>query len=944
MKPIEILINAKDNASKVFDGIKTKVAAFAAAVAAYLGVNAFVGMIKGAADFEAALSAVQAATGASAEEMAQLRKAAEGLADFGGVEAAQALESLGKAGLSASDAIAALKPSADLAKAGQIGLGQASEALTQVIFGLGLSFKDSARVADVLAAGANSTKTSVAGLTQALSYAAPVAKSLGLSLESTVALLGQFAQGGIDASRAGTALNSIMSQFLDPASKFRGELAAAGITTNDFMKALHQLAAAGPAGAKAINAVGLESGPALRAMLNLGMGALDELVAKLGNAEGEAARTAAVLRNNLNGSISSLGKAWEYLTNTLGTPVLPVIKDGVDQLAAAFRNAVADGTVGKFGEAIATAFQSGIKWVREFLGTVDFGQLVANLQEFAGQASEFFKELGEKATNAGVIVKTAYGLMSTGANSVMVAIYGIGSGFATVLGVFMEGVVKLREALAMVTFGELSKSFELAAEDARSAVQGFDEAAQAMRDKATAAMNAITKASEDARDGIAGVTAEVKKTTPAITEAAKATEDLSRSQDLARETTEILQRAIDAQAASASSAEKAADGSAASIGRLRAEYDALIKSGNLQEAAKKLQQINRQLQETPKSAEEAALAVAGAFRNLGMKTTEDLNEMAARTAKAYDTLRANGVTSVAALREAFAAMATAAIEAAERQGEAAVRTTRAMLDSKAAAAGLKIEVTETGQVIVRSMRDAAAATNGLGESVDRLGKGFQMTREAIEAQQDAMAKLLLNYTMSADYSERQIALLEREAAAAEKAAEAYRKKWNMDKEGYSLNTAGERINQGETQQQVDEDVARRYGKDNVDNADAQRARQLSVMLGYLAQQGGQIRDPGTAKQIADMRRELQELELKLLNTAPAKPEGGSTATSPAAPAGGSGGGGSRSGSSGISAGPVVTHRVLIEEKGQPPQLVNTSDQQSAEALIGVLRRSKGTAR
>lgn len=733
-KVIQILINAKDDASAVFLNLRNTVATVGAAIATYFGVSAFVGAVKGAANFEEGMSRVKAATGASKEEMDLLRKAAEGLEDFGGVEAALALENLGKAGLSASDAIAALKPSADLAKAGTIGLGEASEALTQVIFGLGLSFKDSARVADVLAGGANATKTSVGGLTQALSYAAPTAKALGLSLESTVALLGQFAQGGIDAGRAGTALNGIMSQFLDPSSKFRAELAAAGISTDNFEKAIHQLAAAGPAGAKAINAVGLEAGPALRAMLNLGMGSLDELTAKLKNSEGEAARTAAVLRDNLNGSVSSLGKAWEYLTNTLGTPVLPVIKDGVDQLAASFRSAVADGTVGKFGEAIATAFQAGIKWIREFMGTVDFVAVASKLQEFAAQAGQFFTELGEKATNAGAIVQAAYGIMSTGVNSVLVAIYGIGSGFASTASVVMEGIVKLREGLAAITFGGLSQSFELAAEDARSAAEGFGDAAQAMRDKAKAALDDIAKASGDARDGLAGLSTEVKKVAPATTEAAQATKALASSQDLAKETTEVLQRAIDAQA-------KAAQGATTDTSNLRAEYQKAVANENWQEAARIQEKLRAALQGSKGDAKETALAIEAAFKNLGMKTTEDLNEVATRTSKAFDTLKANGVTSTTALREAFSSMANAAMEAAERQGESAVRTTRALLEAKASASGLKLEVTESGNVIVKSMRDAEAATRSVGNAARGAAGGYQQMGQSAEAAAAAVKKL-----------------------------------------------------------------------------------------------------------------------------------------------------------------------------------------------------------
>jgi len=272
------LINAKDNASDVFSSLQSKVAAVGAAIAAYFGINAFAGVVQGAADFEQGMSRVKAATGAAAEEMQALTKAAEDAGantKYTSTEAAGALENLAKAGLSANDSIAALPAVLNLAQAGDIGLAEASETVTKAVMGMGLAFTDAARVADVLALGANATNTSVSGLAQALSYAAPVAQSAGVSLEGTVAIMGKLADAGIDASRSGTAVSNMLAQFSDPASAFKMALADAGITTNNFEQALHQLAAAGPAGEKAILAVGLNAGPALRALLNQGMGALD---------------------------------------------------------------------------------------------------------------------------------------------------------------------------------------------------------------------------------------------------------------------------------------------------------------------------------------------------------------------------------------------------------------------------------------------------------------------------------------------------------------------------------------------------------------------------------------------------------------------------------------------------------------------------------------------
>ncbi|MEG1203601.1 MAG: phage tail tape measure protein, partial [Comamonas sp.] len=188
-KPIQIIIGAKDEASKVIDGLSARIKTVGVAIAAYFGVNAFVGVVKGAADLEAAMSAVQAATGATKEEMVQLEAAASKAIEgtkFTSVDAAGALENLGKAGLDAGQSMQALPAVVKLAAAGNVDLARSADFVTKSVMGMGLSFDDALRVADVLAKGANATNTSVEGLGQALSYTAPIARTLGVSLEGTV--------------------------------------------------------------------------------------------------------------------------------------------------------------------------------------------------------------------------------------------------------------------------------------------------------------------------------------------------------------------------------------------------------------------------------------------------------------------------------------------------------------------------------------------------------------------------------------------------------------------------------------------------------------------------------------------------------------------------------------------------------------------------------------
>ena len=171
LKPIQILINAKDEASAVFGRLQTKVAAVGAAIVGYFGIKTFGSAVKSAADFEAAMSRVEAATGATGQELEDLKKAAADAganSAFTAQQAAGALENLAKAGLSSKEAIQALNPVLSLATAADVDLATAAEYVTKAVMGMGLSFDDAGRVADVLAKGANATNSSVTSLSEAL--------------------------------------------------------------------------------------------------------------------------------------------------------------------------------------------------------------------------------------------------------------------------------------------------------------------------------------------------------------------------------------------------------------------------------------------------------------------------------------------------------------------------------------------------------------------------------------------------------------------------------------------------------------------------------------------------------------------------------------------------------------------------------------------------------
>lgn len=695
-KPIQIVINAKDDASKVFDRLQQRVIAFAALVAGYFGIQAFAGWIRGGADFEQALSRVQAATGATAAEMRALRKAAQDAAadtryGFTELESAGALENLAKAGLDVRDSIATLPAAMQLARAGDVELATSAEYLTKIVNGLGLAFADAGRVADVLALGANATNTSVAGLAQALSYAAPLANTLGLSLESTVAIVGKFADAGIDAGRAGTALNSIFAQFSDPASKFRTELAAAGITTANFEKMLHELAAAGPAGQRAIAAVGQEAGPALRALLNQGVDSLDALTKKLEGAKGSAAETAAVMQSNLNGALNGLRTAWDSTINALTTPILPVLKQGVEQLSGALRAAVADGTVGRFGAALASAFQNGIKWVQAFAASVDVPALVAKAQALADRVGALLDSFGQKAETTGNIVQTVWGVAAAGANILMAAIFKLAEAFSTVGSSIHSGLAFITEGLSKISFGGLSESFKQLAADFRESAGGAGAVADAFGQKAEEAFERAAEGAEQARAGWAGLTGSAEATTAAATGSAAAFTNMAAEMKAAGDSAQEAGQ----KAASASETQRAkAEEVRATVERLRGEYAQAIETKNFELAAQKLDELKKANNAAADAAgsnkrahAEAAAEIAAAFQRAGVQTKEELETVAKTALRDYELIRESGQATAIGLGEAWKRAAEAAIAAGNGvapgwvQAQAAMRGFEVVLDS-----------------------------------------------------------------------------------------------------------------------------------------------------------------------------------------------------------------------------------------------------------------------
>lgn len=435
---VDILGRNTDQTTSAFD----RMIGTLKTLGALIGITFIIGKIKGffteaitgAADFEQQLATVQAVSGATVEQMSRIKAASEELGKttrYNATQAAEGFEILARAGLDTENSLKTIPSVLALAQGNSLELAEAAGYVTKAVQGMGLSFDDSARVADVMAKASASANTDVAGLGAALSYAAPSAAALGVSIEETAAYIGKFADAGVDASRAGTAFNSILSQFSNDASSFRRELGNINITTDDFNLAIRQLAEAGPAGQKAINALGMEAGPAFKALLSQGIGSLDELTAKLRDASGTAQEQADTMNNTWQGAFAGLDSAWQSLKDKLGESFLGSMTQSFKDLGAEINSLTESGKVKQFGDSVAAVFTEATTYVIDFIRNVD----MADILDKVSRSMDTLRGISVAANGA-------FQAFSIVANGLKAGFLAIGVAMSMVVTVFAE-IIKL---------------------------------------------------------------------------------------------------------------------------------------------------------------------------------------------------------------------------------------------------------------------------------------------------------------------------------------------------------------------------------------------------------------------------------------------------------------------------------------------------------------------
>ena len=243
------LHDAKSQMSGVGDGFKTvgdkittgltnavKVAvrtveAASAAVVAFTGAAVKAGM-----DFDAEMSKVAAIAGATGDDFDALRTKAQEMGattKFSATESAEAMEYMAMAGWKTEDMLSGISGIMNLAAAAGEDLGTTSDIVTDALTAFGLTAKDSAHFADILAAASTNANTNVAMMGETFKYAAPVAGAMGYAAEDVALAIGLMANSGIKASQAGTSLRSIFTNMAKPTDTVAAAMTQLGVSLDD---------------------------------------------------------------------------------------------------------------------------------------------------------------------------------------------------------------------------------------------------------------------------------------------------------------------------------------------------------------------------------------------------------------------------------------------------------------------------------------------------------------------------------------------------------------------------------------------------------------------------------------------------------------------------------------------------------------------------------------
>jgi hypothetical protein len=273
--------------------------------------------------FEQEMSKVQAVSGATAEEFKSLSDNAKELGAstmFSAREVAGLQGEFAKLGFTATEITKVTEATLSLAQASGSDLARAAMVAGSTLRAFGLDASQTGMVTDVMAKSFSTSAMDMETFAESMKFVAPVAKSAGMSIQETSAMLSVLANAGIKGSQAGTALRRIIS-----------EIGASGKPTAE---ALKDLAAQGLNLADAKDEVGRSAQSALLVLAG-GVDQIAPLTEEFNNSAGAAKEMADIMGATAFGASKRLESAMEGLGISIGEIVAVAVVPLIESLAKA---------------------------------------------------------------------------------------------------------------------------------------------------------------------------------------------------------------------------------------------------------------------------------------------------------------------------------------------------------------------------------------------------------------------------------------------------------------------------------------------------------------------------------------------------------------------------------------------------------------------------------
>lgn len=460
--------NASSSTSKIggaFKAVgkvaKTAMVAGSAAAVAFTKTSIDAGM-----NFDTAMSQVAATMGTTVDKIGNVKAKAEEMGrttKYTATEAAEGMNILAQAGLSADEQISGIGTVLNLASAGAMSLEESASYTAGAVKGFCDSMSNASYYADLMAKGATLANTDVRGLGEAFSGSAATAKNYGQAADSVTLSLLRLAEQNVTGSEASTALNRAMADLYTPtddASKALDQLGVSAYKSNGEAKDFNDLVDELNGSLQGMTAE--QKNNALATIFTTqGLQAFNKMTASsdatvqkfwkgIQDSSGSAAQQAATQLDNLQGDITLLSSATEGLQlafyNTFSGTIRGAIKgitSEVSGLAEAMESGGISGALSKLAQD-AINFSGQLPGLTKIGGDLING-LISSVTQNSGSITTAVSQL---LNNLASTISTGLNVFtSVGVNLLTTIANGMTQGIPTFLGQALPMLTQFTESL-----------------------------------------------------------------------------------------------------------------------------------------------------------------------------------------------------------------------------------------------------------------------------------------------------------------------------------------------------------------------------------------------------------------------------------------------------------------------------------------------------------------